>query len=263
MIYGYARVSSTDQNLDRQLAVLNTFNCDAIYTDKMSGKDFNRDEYQKLKETLKNGDLLYIKSIDRLGRNYDMIIDEWRDITHNIGADIVVVDMPLLDTRDKEKGLTGKFISDLVLQILSYVAETERNNIKQRQAEGIKIAKDKGVHMGRPKYELPSNFFSVAKDWYDKKISILEALKQANMAKGTFLKYAGLNGFNRYIDRAEYYLTGDLIDKFYPNKKLLLEDLHVSKSTLEKHLNGNITIIDRMGLKVEKIIKTSEKVNKN
>ena len=122
MIYGYARVSSSDQNLDRQLAVLNTFNCDAIYTDKMSGKDFNREEYQKLKDTLKNGDLLYIKSIDRLGRNYDMIIDEWRDITHNIGADIVVVDMPLLDTRDKEKGLTGKFISDLVLQILSYVA---------------------------------------------------------------------------------------------------------------------------------------------
>ena len=135
MIYGYARVSSTDQNLDRQLEVLKGFNCDVIYTDKMSGKDFNRDEYKKLKSDLKSGDLLYIKSIDRLGRNYDMIIDEWRDITHNIGADIVVVDMPLLDTRDKEKGLTGKFISDLVLQVLSFVADQERVNIRKRQEQ--------------------------------------------------------------------------------------------------------------------------------
>lgn len=193
MIYGYARVSSSDQNLDRQLAVLNTFNCDAIYTDKMSGKDFNREEYQKLKDTLKNGDLLYIKSIDRLGRNYDMIIDEWRDITHNIGADIVVVDMPLLDTRDKEKGLTGKFISDLVLQILSYVAETERNNIKQRQAEGIKIAKDKGVHIGRPRYKLPINFNQIVDAWACKQISLKDALEQTKMNRSTFFKHAKIN----------------------------------------------------------------------
>lgn len=127
MIIGYARVSSTDQNLDRQLEAFDKVGVDKVYADKMSGKNFDREEYQKMKSVLKKGDTLYIKSIDRLGRNYDMIIDEWREITHNIGADIVVIDMPLLDTRDKEKGLTGKFISDLVLQILSYVAETERN----------------------------------------------------------------------------------------------------------------------------------------
>lgn len=150
MIYGYARVSSTDQNLDRQLEAFGKVVIDKVFADKMSGKNFDREEYQKMKKVLKIGDTLYIKSIDRLGRNYDMIIDEWREITHNIGADIVVLDMPLLDTRDKEKGLTGKFISDLVLQILSYVAETERNNIKQRQAEGIRIAKEKGIHLGRP-----------------------------------------------------------------------------------------------------------------
>lgn len=255
MIYGYARVSSTDQNLDRQLEVLKGFNCDVIYTDKMSGKDFNRDEYKKLKSDLKSGDLLYIKSIDRLGRNYDMIIDEWRDITHNIGADIIVVDMPLLDTRDKEKGLTGKFISDLVLQILSYVAETERNNIKQRQAEGIKIAKEKGVHMGRPKYELPSNFYEVAKKWYDKKISFFDAIKQTKMTKSTFIKYANKNGFCRFIGRYNYHLTGDLVDKCYSSKTALLNDLKLSGATLDAYFNGKTTIINKMGLKIERIDK--------
>lgn len=255
MIYGYARVSSTDQNLDRQLEVLKGFNCDGIYTDKMSGKDFNRDEYKKLKSSLKSGDLLYIKSIDRLGRNYDMIIDEWRDITHNIGADIVVVDMPLLDTRDKEKGLTGKFISDLVLQILSYVAETERNNIKQRQAEGIKIAKEKGVHMGRPKYELPINFLEVAKNWYDKKISFFDALEQTNMKKATFIKYANENGLCRFIGRYDYHLTGDFVDKHYSSKTALLNDLKLSGATLDAYFNGKTTIINKMGLKIERIDK--------
>lgn len=190
MVIGYARVSSTDQNLDRQLEAFDKVCVDKVYADKMSGKNFDREEYQKMKSSLKKGDTLYIKSIDRLGRNYDMIIDEWREITHNIGTDIVVIDMPLLDTRDKEKGLTGKFISDLVLQILSYVAETERNNIKQRQAEGIRIAKEKGVHMGRPKYVLPDNFKEVAQKWYDNEISIFDAIKLSGMARTTFLKYA-------------------------------------------------------------------------
>lgn len=205
MVYGYARVSSTDQNLDRQLETLKGFNCDAIYTDKMSGKDFNRDEYQKLKSNLKSGDLLYVKSIDRLGRNYDMIIDEWRDITHNIGVDIVVVDMPLLDTRDKEKGLTGKFISDLVLQILSYVAETERNNIKQRQAEGIKIAKEKGIHIGRPKIQIPANFNYVAKQFIEGKISLNQALTECSMKRTSFYNYLNINriGFKDREDKGE------------------------------------------------------------
>ena len=255
MVYGYARVSSTDQNLDRQLETLKAFNCDAIYTDKMSGKDFNRDEYKKLKSNLKSGDLLYIKSIDRLGRNYDMIIDEWRNITHNIGADIVVIDMPLLDTRDKEKGLTGKFISDLVLQILSYVAETERNNIKQRQAEGIKIAKEKGIHMGRPKYQLPENFFEVAKNWYDKKISFFDALEQTNMKKATFLKYANENGLCRFIGRYDYHLTGDLVDKYYSSETALLKDLKIESKTLKSYFDGKTTIINKMGFKIEKIDK--------
>lgn len=268
MIYGYARVSSTDQNLDRQLEALKDFNCDVIYTDKLSGKDFNREEYQKLKINLKSGDLLYIKSIDRLGRNYDMIIDEWRDITHNIGADIVVVDMPLLDTRDKDKGLTGKFISDLVLQILSYVAETERNNIKQRQAEGIRIAKEKGIHIGRPKFELPSKFKELAENWRDDKISILDAVKQTNMNKSTFYKYAKLLGIQKSKNiskptqktKCEYHLTGNLIDKYYSTKNELSKDLCVCFDTINKHLKGNLTIIDRMGLKVEKINKIADKI---
>lgn len=190
MIYGYARVSSTDQNLDRQIESFNKFGVDKIYSDKMSGKNFERDNYIEMLKELKAGDLLVIKAIDRLGRNYDMVINEWRKITNEFKADIVVLDMPLLDTRDKEKGLTGKFISDIVLQILSYVAETERNNIKQRQAEGIRIAKEKGIHMGRPNLVLPDNFEQVAKDWFDKKISLLEALQATDVCKATFLKYA-------------------------------------------------------------------------
>ena len=259
MIYGYARVSSIDQNLDRQLEALKIFNCDVIYADKMSGKDLNREEYQKLKTVLKSGDLLYIKSIDRLGRNYDMIIDECRDITHNIGADIVVLDMPLLDTRDKEKGLTGKFISDLVLQILSYVAETERNNIKQRQAEGIKIAKQKGVHMGRPKYEIPNNFFEVAKDWYDKKISLLEALEQTKMKRTTFFNFANKNGFRRLKklklvnEKPVYIIKSEHINKIVSNKKRVCEELKISSTTLGKYFRGENTIINRMGFKIEKI----------
>lgn len=183
MICGYARVSSTDQNLDRQIESFNKFGVDKILSDKLSGKNFERDNYIEMLKELKEGDLLVIKSIDRLGRNYDMIIDEWRKITHEIKADIVVLDMPLLDTRDKDKGLTGKFISDIVLQILSYVAETERNNIKQRQAEGIRIAKEKGIHMGRPAYQLPENFEqekknNALKSQNSKAVAVLEKLKK-------------------------------------------------------------------------------------
>lgn len=152
-IYGYARVSAKDQNLDRQIVDLQKAdNTIYIYTDKESGKDFERKGYKQLLKTLKKDDLLIIKSIDRLGRSYDLILEQWRIITHDIGANIKVLDIPLLDTT-LTNGLTGKFISDLVLQILSYVAETERKNIKQRQAEGIKIAKAKGIKFGRPRKE--------------------------------------------------------------------------------------------------------------
>lgn len=149
MIYGYARVSTKEQNLGRQIAELQKYT-NTIYMDKESGKDFERTNYKKLIKKLKKGDLLIIKSIDRLGRNYDLILEEWRYITKEIGADIKVLDLPLLDT-SKTEGLTGKLISDLVLQILSYVAEQERLFIKQRQAEGIRIAKEKGILFGRPR----------------------------------------------------------------------------------------------------------------
>ena len=150
--YGYARVSTKEQNTDRQITSLLEagLNKNQIFEDKKSGKDFERPEYQKLLKTLKNGDILYITEIDRLGRNYDEIQEQWKHITKEIGADIVVLDMPLLDTRTKGKDLTGTFVSDLVLQILSYVAQTERESIKKRQAEGIATAKEKGVKFGRP-----------------------------------------------------------------------------------------------------------------
>ena len=158
--------------------------------DIQSGKDFNREKYQRLKKKLKKDDLLYIKSIDRLGRNYDMIIEEWSNITKIIGADICVIDFPLLDTRSKSQNLIGRFISDIVLQVLSFVAQNERENIKKRQAEGIRIAKEKGVRMGRPKCKLPNNFKDIAVSYYEHKITNKEASKMLKINRGTFLKYA-------------------------------------------------------------------------
>lgn len=158
-IYGYIRVSTREQNEDRQLVALQNLNIPAgqIYMDKQSGKDFNRPMYRKLLRRLKKGDLLYIKSIDRLGRNYEEILTQWRVLTKEKQVDIVVLDMPLLDTR-RGKDLMGTFLSDIVLQILSFVAENERSNIRQRQAEGIAAAKARGVRFGRPPLPLPENF---------------------------------------------------------------------------------------------------------
>src|SRR5690606_27776944 len=162
--YAYIRVSSKSQCIDRQLDEVYKLNIPEknIFIDMESGKNFNRINYLRLKKKLRKGDLVIVKSIDRLGRNYQMIIDEWSEITKVIQADIKVLDMPLLDTRVQPDNLVGKFISDIVLQILSFVAENERENIRQRQAEGIRIAKEKGVHLGRPKYELPNDFFVIA-----------------------------------------------------------------------------------------------------
>lgn len=164
MKYGYVRVSSITQNINRQIDELIKLGLSTkqIFIDKQSGKDFERKNYQKLKRKLKKDDLLIVKSIDRLGRNYNMIIDELYAITKVIQADIFVIDMPLLDTRTDKTQLMGKFISDIVLQILSFVAQTEREFIKQRQAEGIKLAKEKGVKFGRPKITLPSSFLEVS-----------------------------------------------------------------------------------------------------
>lgn len=186
-IFGYARVSSKEQNEERQLEAFKEFNIDErdIYIDKQSGKDFNREQYNVLKNALRENDLLVIKSIDRLGRNYNMIIDEWKDITKNIKADIVVIDMPLLDTRNN-KDLLGNFISDLVLQILSYVAEQERSFIKQRQKEGINVAKNNGVKFGRPKIEKPQNFDIVVNKWKNKEIKSKEAMELLGLKANTF-----------------------------------------------------------------------------
>ena len=186
-IFGYVRVSSKEQNEDRQLIAFKDFGIDErdIYIDKQSGKDFNREQYNILKHILRENDVLVIKSIDRLGRNYNMIIDEWKDITKNIKADIVVLDMPLLDTRNN-KDLLGTFISDLILQILSYVAEQERTFIRQRQKEGIAAAKNNNVKFGRPKIEKPQNFDIVVNKWKNKEIKTKEAIEILGLKPNTF-----------------------------------------------------------------------------
>lgn len=186
-IFGYARVSSKEQNVERQLVAFKEYGIEErdIYIDKQSGKDFNREQYNTLKHILRENDLLVIKSIDRLGRNYEMIVNEWKDITKNIKADIVVIDMPLLDTR-KNKDLLGTFISDLVLQILGYVAEQERTFIKQRQKEGISVAKNNGVKFGRPKIEKPLNFDDVVLKWKNNEIKTKEAMKLLGLKPNTF-----------------------------------------------------------------------------
>ena len=190
MIYAYIRVSTKHQNIDRQFEEIKTLGIDDkyIYIDKESGKDFDRTNYQKLIKKLKKDDLLIIKSIDRLGRNYHMILEEWARITKTLGADIKVLDMPLLDTRIEGKNLVGKFISDIVLQVLSFVAENERINIKQRQAEGIRIAKEKGVKFGRPKATLPPNTNDILDKYINKELTNIEAAELIGVSRGTFFR---------------------------------------------------------------------------
>lgn len=186
--YGYVRVSTRDQNIDRQMSAMQKAELEKerIYIDKLSGKDFNRPRYQRLIKRLAAGDELYIKSIDRLGRDYDEIIEQWRFLTKTKDIDIIVLDFPLLDTRNQVHGITGKFIADLVLQILSYVAQIERENIHQRQMEGIKEAKAKGTRFGRPKNALPDGFKEVYELWKSKQISQREAGKMLNSNHVTF-----------------------------------------------------------------------------
>ena len=186
-IYGYVRVSTKEQNEDRQLIALGEVGVleKNIFIDKQSGKDFNRPQYKKLLRKLKKDDLLYIKSIDRLGRNYDEILEQWRILTKEKRIDIVVLDMPLLDTR-RGKDLMGTFLSDIVLQVLSFVAENERTTIRQRQAEGIAAAKAKGVRFGRPPKPLPDNFYLLYQQWKSGKITGTAAAEQCGMALSTF-----------------------------------------------------------------------------
>ncbi len=188
-IYGYIRVSSNDQNDDRQMIALKEkgLQKNRIYTDKQSGKDFNRPNYQKMLKKMQNGDLLYILSIDRLGRNYNEILEQWRILTKEIGIDICVIDMPLLDTRNG-KDLMGAFIADLVLQILSFVAENERENIRKRQAQGIAAAKLKGVKFGRPELTVPENFEETVVMWKKGQIDFNEVLCRTQMKEATFYR---------------------------------------------------------------------------
>lgn len=185
--YGYIRVSTKEQNEDRQLIAMNNIGIEQknIFTDKQSGKDFERAEYKRLMRVLEKGDTLYIKSIDRLGRNYEEILMQWGILTKQKAVDIVVIDMPLLDTR-RGKDLLGSFISDLVLQILSFAAETERVNIKQRQAEGIAAAKARGVRFGRPRKPLPDNFADMYLMWKEGEITGTVAARSCGMPLATF-----------------------------------------------------------------------------
>jgi len=190
LIYAYIRVSTKQQKIDRQYEEIKALNIDDkhIYIDKESGKDFDRTNYQRLIKKIKKDDLLIVKSIDRLGRNYKMILDEWAYITKTKEADIKVLDMPLLDTRIEGKYLVGKFISDIVLQVLSFVAENERNNIKERQAEGIRIAKEKGVKFGRPKISTPPNTNDILDKYINHEITNTEAAAIIGVSRGTFFR---------------------------------------------------------------------------
>lgn len=190
-IYGYVRVSTKEQNENRQLIALQAFPVSEknIYMDKLSGKDFNRPQYRRLLKKLRPGDLLVVKSIDRFGRNYEEILQQWRVITKEKRADVLVLDMPLLDTRKSGNDLTGTFVADLVLQILSYVAQTERENIHQRLMEGIAAAKLRGVKFGRPRKDVPERFWQLKKDWENKKITSREAARQLSIAQDTFLRW--------------------------------------------------------------------------
>lgn len=189
MIYGYIRVSTKTQNIDRQLIEMEKISIpiENLFIDYQSGKDFERDEYKRLVGKISEGDLLVIKSIDRLGRNYQMILDEWVMITKTLKADIYVIDMPILDTRGNEN-LVGRFMVDVVLQILSFVANHERDSIRSRQAEGIQLAKLRGVHLGRPLRELPDNFYEVVLKYKKHQITNIEATKLLGLSKGTFFR---------------------------------------------------------------------------
>lgn len=190
-IHGYARVSTKEQNEARQINALKEFGVSErdIYIDKISGKSFNRPEYEKMLNAIRKGDLVVVLSLDRLGRNYTEVQEQWRYITNVLGADIKILDMPLLDTRTKKDSIDSRFVSDLVLQILSYVSEKERQNIKSRQAQGIANAKAQGKHLGRPKATRPENWDEIYKKWCNKEITAVFAMKELGLKPNTFYKF--------------------------------------------------------------------------
>ena len=191
MKYGYIRVSTREQKIDRQMTAIleQGINKRNIYIDRLSGKDFNRDEYQRLLKRLRTGDEVFVKSIDRLGRNYEEIIEQWNTITKIKNVDIIILDCPLLDTRNRTNGLTGKFIADMVLQILSYISQVERESIHQRQMEGIKEAQRRGVQFGRTANPKPDNYEQVRRQWEQGLISLRESARQLNIDARTFSRW--------------------------------------------------------------------------
>ena len=195
-MYGYARVSSREQNLDRQLDALRAFGVEdgAVYADKASGKDFERPAWHRLMGALRPGDVLAVKSIDRLGRDYAEILDVWRDVTKVRGVFVVVLDMPVLDTREERDGITGVLIADIVLQLLSYVAQIERENIRQRQAEGIAAAKARGVSFGRPRKKRPANYGETREAYWGGRITRKEAAARCKESETTFARWAREDG---------------------------------------------------------------------
>lgn len=197
-VYGYARVSSRDQSLDRQIDALLEFPVDegCVFADKASGKDFDRPEYKRLMRVMRSGDVLVVKSIDRLGRNYDEIIEEWRRITKQMECAIVVLDMPLLDTRETKDNVTGRFIADIVLQLLSYIAQIERENIRQRQAEGIASAKARGVRFGRPPISRPECYGDVKSSFVSGVLTRKQAAEKLGVSVSTFKKWMGEDSEN-------------------------------------------------------------------
>ena len=192
-VHGYVRVSSKEQNEERQISALKELGIAErdLYIDKVSGKNFDRPEYQRLLNVVRKGDLIVIVSLDRLGRNYQEVQEQWRYITSELGVNIKVLDMPLLDTSTSKNDIDSRFISDLVLQILSYVAQKERENIKARQAQGIANAKEKGIKLGRPRAERPENWNEVYKDWKAKRITAVKAMQILGLKPNTFYKFVG------------------------------------------------------------------------
>ena len=210
MVYGYARVSTTEQNPDRQFIALRAEGVTDILVDKASGANFLRPQYQALRAKLRKGDLLVVQSLDRFGRNYDEIIDEWRYLVKSVGVDVKVLDMPLLDTR-QGTGLVGRFVGDIVLQILSFVAETERRKIKERQAQGIAAAKARGVRFGRPRKQRPAIASDVERLYREGQITIAEAAEKTGMSRSSFFRLVGRVGTgHRKGGRRPAQIKGDL-----------------------------------------------------
>ena len=261
MVYAYARVSTKEQNLDRQLEEFKKHTIDKVYAEKQSGKDFNsRKVYQTLKKRLSGGDLLIILSIDRLGRNYQEILEEWRYITTIKKCDIQVLDMPILNTKNGINGLDGKFISDLVLQILAYVSQKEREKIKERQEQGIRIAKEKGVRFGRPKMKEPENLDEVLRAYKNNEMTYYEAMSELQLSRGTFFKFVKEYNMGKTMDKEKQIRKRKIVKCYMKDGSMITSH---SISALEDRLfagRGTVAHFIKSGFKKTYLADTVEKI---